>query len=173
MIPLAIILSAPALDFTLKRLFSLDTGATLIGVTVALTLSMVLSPVRLNLRGIALRMKPWNFTGIIIGMFLYLHVFQASDAGRLIGLIPLKPLVLAVLAGFLLGFVTGRVQLPASIVLPVYLATGQLITPVVFALIYISIYFGYITSPVHPCLVVTCEYFHVSVSYTHLRAHET
>ena len=161
--PLGIILCAPVLDFSLKRLFSLSTGATLIGVSTALLLSILLSRQRLDLGTIARRMRPWNFTGIIIGMFLYLHVFQTSDTGQLIGEIPLPPLVLSVLAGFILGIVTGRVQLPASIVLPVYLAAGEAITPIVFALIYISIYFGYITSPVHPCLIVTCEYFRVPI----------
>jgi len=98
-----------------------------------------------------------------LGMFLYLHVFQASDADSIIAGLPLPPLMLAVVAGFVLSICTGRVQLPASIVLPVYLATVEVITPTVFALIYIAIFFGYIISPVHPCLVVTCEYFNVSI----------
>jgi len=160
-VPLVIILSAPVLDFTLKRAFSLGTLATLIGVTTGLGLSLGLSRRKLALGKIFGQMKPWNFALIIIGMFLYLHIFQESDARNLIATLPLPPLILAVTAGFLLGVVTGRVQLPASIVFPVYLAAIDQVTPVVFALIYIGIYFGYIISPVHPCLVVTCEYFHV------------
>jgi len=123
LVPLVVVLAAPLLDFILKRLFSLGALATVIGVSTGLLLSIVFSPRHLDLRGITLRMKPWNFAGIIIGMFLYLHIFQASEARSLIAAIPLPPLLLAVIAGFLLGFVTGRVQLPASIVFPVYLAT--------------------------------------------------
>ena len=100
---------------------------------------------------------------IIVGMFLYLHIFQASNAGVLIARIPLPPLLLSVLVGFLLAMVTGRVQLPASIIFPIFLSATGPISPFVFALIYSSIYFGYIFSPVHPCLVVTCEYFHIPV----------
>lgn len=163
LLPLAIILSAPILDFTLKKALGIGSLATVVGVTAALTLSVLLSRVSLNARAIILRSKPWNFGLIIIGMFLYLNIFQASDAKSLIAGIPLPPLILAVVAGFLLGFFTGRVQLPASIVLPVYLSSMGTINPAIFAPIYISIFFGYITSPVHPCLVVTAQYFHVTI----------
>lgn len=159
--PLGIILIAPILDFGLKRLFSLGAVATVIGVTAGLLLSITLSPRKLDLRAIAGRMKPWNFAVIIIGMFLYLHIFQASEARSLIAALPLPPLMLAVTVGFALGFVTGRVQLPASIVFPVYMAAVEQVQLPVFALIYIAVYFGYMISPVHPCLVVTCEYFSV------------
>jgi hypothetical protein len=78
--------------------------------------------------------------------------------------------VLAAAGGFLLAFVTGRVQLPASIVFPVYLATVGQTTPLLFALIYTTTYFGYTISPIHPCLVVTCEYFRVPVKTVILRS---
>ncbi len=163
LIPLVIILSAPILDFLLKRLCGLGNLATLIGVSTGLTLSVVLSKNKLHLWQITRRMRPWNFGLIIIGMFLYLHIFQESDARNLIAMLPLPILTLSVTAGFVLGLVTGRVQLPASIVIPVYLAVVDQVTPFVFALIYLAIYFGYIISPVHPCLVVTCEYFHITI----------
>lgn len=163
MVPLAVILCAPALDFTLKRLFSIGTAATFIGVSCGLMLSMLLSQRRLNLKDIVIGMRPWNFALIILGMFLYLHIFQASDTGRIIAVLPLPPIVLSVTAGFVLSLFTGRVQLPASIIFPVYLAATEHITPFIFALIYIAIYFGYIISPLHPCLVVTCEYFRIPI----------
>jgi len=162
-VPLGIILTAPILDFVLKKGFGFGSLATLIGVACGLSLSIILSRKKLDLGSITRRMKPWNFALIILGMFLYLHVFQASNASDMIAALPLPPLVLAVTAGFLLGLLTGRVQLPASIVLPIYLASVPEMSPYLFALIYIAIYFGYIISPVHPCLIVTCEYFHISV----------
>jgi hypothetical protein len=163
MIPLTVILSAPLLDFILKKLFGLGNTATLIGVIVGLILSLVLSPVKLPLGALVKEMKPWNFAFIIIGMFLYLYIFEATDIGHIIAGLPLPPLLLAILAGFALGFLTGRVHLPGSIVFPVYLAAAGGITPFIFTLIYVAVYFGYIISPVHPCLVVTCEYFRVSI----------
>jgi len=161
LVPLTVILIAPGLDFGLKRIFSIDTSATLIGVCAAVALSIGFSRAKLDLKKITRQMKPWNFGLIIIGMFLYLHIFQESNVGGLIAGIPLPPLVVAVVGGFFLAALTGRVQLPASIIFPVFVGIAGHIGPFVFALIFVGIYFGYIISPVHPCLVVTCEYFHV------------
>jgi integral membrane protein (TIGR00529 family) len=163
LIPLMIIFSAPLVDFFLKKVFLLGNLSTVIAVIIGLSLSIILGRVKVDMGRLALKMKPWNFALIIIGMFYYLYIFQKSNASDLIAILPLPPLILSITAGFILGVATGRVQLPASIILPIYLSTGQLITPVVFALIYIAIFFGYVISPVHPCLVVTCEYFHVPV----------
>jgi integral membrane protein (TIGR00529 family) len=162
LMPLGIILIAPFLDFTLKKLFVLPFKeiATVIGVSAAFMLSYKLSRVNLDLKDIARKMKPWNFSLIILGMFTFLHIFQSSNVADLIASIPLPPATLCVVAGFILGVATGRVLLPASIILPVYATTGD-ITPVVFAIIYTSIFFGYVISPVHPCVCVTLEYFNV------------
>ncbi len=162
LIPLCIILIAPFLDFILKKIFAFHVKeiATLIGVSTAFILSWRLSRTKLNLKEISKKMKPWNFSLIILGMFIFLHIFQSSNVADLIASIPLPPATLCVVAGFILGFATGRVLLPASIILPVYLATS-VISPFAFAIIYTSIFFGYIISPVHPCVCVTIEYFNV------------
>lgn len=161
MLPLTIIFSAPLLDFVLKRTLAVGSLATLCGVSTALLLSMALSRKKLDMVKILRQMKPWNFSLIIVGMFLYLHIFQASDISIVIAALPLPPLVLAVTVGFSLGVLTGRVQLPASIILPVYLSTSLTIDAPHFAIIYTAIFFGFVISPVHPCLVVTGEYFRV------------
>ncbi|UCD19737.1 MAG: DUF401 family protein [candidate division WOR-3 bacterium] len=162
LMPLGIVLIAPALDFSLKKLVFLPVQelATVTGVGVAFVFSILLSRNRLDLIAIARKMKPWNFTLIIVGMFIFLNIFRASNAASAIASIPLPPLTLCVVAGFFLGVATGRVILPASIILPVYLSSAS-ITPVVFALIYTGIFFGYVISPVHPCVGVSVEYFNV------------
>jgi len=161
-LPLGIVLIAPVLDFSLKTYVTLPFSelATVVGVGTALICSIMLSRVELDLVNIAKKMKPWNFTLIIIGMFIFLNIFKASNAAALIGSIPLPPATLCVVAGFVLGLATGRVLLPASIILPVYLTFGT-ITPVLFALMYTGIFFGYMISPVHPCVGVSLEYFSV------------
>ncbi len=164
LLPMMIILSAPVLDFVLKRTLAIDSLATLCGVSTALVLSMAFSRSKLAMGRIIVRMKPWNFALIIIGMFLYLHMFQASDISTVIASLPLPPLVLAVTVGFLLGLLTGRVQLPASIILPVYMASAIALDAPHFAVIYVAIFFGFVVSPVHPCLVVTGEYFGVPLT---------
>ncbi len=164
LVPLGIILIAPFLDFTLKQIFVLPIKeiATVIGVSTSFILSWKLSRVHLNLTKIFKKMKPWNFSFIILGMFIFLHIFQSSNIAHLIASVPLSPATLCVVAGFILGFGTGRVLLPASIILPVYLITSPL-SPLTFTTIYTSIFFGYVISPVHPCVGVTLEYFNVSL----------
>jgi len=162
LIPLGIILIAPFLDFTLKKIFMLPIQeiATVIGVTTSFLLSWRLSPVNLNLQEISKKMKPWNFSLIILAMFIFLHIFESSDVAHLIASVPLSPATLCVVAGFILGFATGRVLLPASIILPVFLISSVL-SPLTFTIIYTSIFFGYVISPVHPCVGVSLEYFNV------------
>ncbi len=162
LMPLGIILSAPFIDFTLKKIVDLPVQeiATILGVCVAFILSWFLSTKKLNLIHIARQMKPWNFTLIILSMFVFLYIFQASNVADLIASIPLAPATLCVVAGFILGFATGRVLLPASIILPVYLTVSPL-SGLAFAIIYTSIFFGYVISPVHPCVAVSLEYFDV------------
>ena len=164
LLPLGVILSAPVMDFTLKKVITLPIPeiATLCGVTVAFVLALLVSTQKLALGAIARKMKPWNFSLIIIGMFIFLNIFKASSVAGLIAQIPLPPVTLAVVMGFALGIATGRVLLPASIIIPVYLTMGTM-TPVVFATVYTSIFFGYVISPVHPCVGVSLEYFSVSL----------
>lgn len=164
LVPVCVVLVAPVLDFSLKRFVSLPVNemATVAGVATAFIVSILVSRRRLDLISIARRMKPWNFTLIIIGMFIFLNIFRTSDAAKVIGSIPLPPLTLCVVAGFVLGVATGRIILPASIILPVYLAYA-VITPVVFAIVYSGIFFGYVISPVHPCVGVSIEYFNAGI----------
>ncbi len=164
LLPLFIILIAPVFDFLIKSLhiFKIKEIATLSGVLIALVLSIVLSQSRLDFKKIIGEMKPYNFFFIIIGMFLFLNIFKSTNAVEMIAAIPLPIATLGVVVGFLLGFATGRVLLPASIILPVYLTQAS-ITPASFALIYTAIFFGYVISPVHPCVGVSLVYFKVSL----------
>ncbi|MCK4352454.1 DUF401 family protein [candidate division WOR-3 bacterium] len=165
LLPLCIILLAPFLDFTLQKMFKFPIKeiATMIAVSSSLFLSWKLSNVKLNMKKIIVKMKPWNFVLIIIGMFVFLNIFEASNAAELIASLYLPEFVLCIIVGFILGLATGRVQLPASIVLPIYLVTYGSISLFTFSITYISIFFGYVLSPVHPCVSVSCEYFHIKI----------
>lgn len=164
-VPLCIILLAPLLDFILPRVFKLPVReiATVIGVLSSLILSWSMSRLKPNMCKVAKEMKPWNFTLIIIGMFVFLNIFKASDAAKLIAELSLSKVTLCIVVGFILGFVTGRIQLPASIVLPIYLTSFKIISPFIFGITYFSIFLGYLISPVHPCVSVSCEYFKIGI----------
>jgi hypothetical protein len=105
-------------------------------------------------------MKAWNFAFIIMGMFIFLEIFNASDAPRAISTLPLSRALLVVIAGGLLGVVTGRVNVPISIMLPI-LSTAAYpdINNITFTILFFSIFIGFLISPVHPCVSVSLEYF--------------
>ena len=164
--PLCVILAAPVIDFLILQFFNVDVRelALITGVGVSLFLAIYLSKLGAwDLGRVARKMKPWNFGLIIFGMFLFLAVFKGSGVSDLIVSLNLPLIVLCVGIGFLLGLVTGRIQVPASIVIPIYLgSTGvAAMSPWPFAMTYISIFLGYVISPVHPCISVSLEYFRV------------
>jgi integral membrane protein (TIGR00529 family) len=160
LIPLFIILIAPVLDFIFRLvgLFPVKEFGTLIGVATGFILSLIYSPAKINLTKVFNQMKPYKFSLIIIGIFFFLNVFKISGIDKLIAAIPFPPLILCIIGGFILGIGTGRVLLPSSIIFPIFLISGN-VTLIDFGLIYTSIFFGYVISPVHPCISVTCEYF--------------
>lgn len=165
-IPLGIILVAPIIHFSLMTAFDIKTNEIFLvfGVIVSLILGIFFGKIGSEKFKIAVKkMKPLKFSLIIIGMFLFLNIFKASDTPNEIASLELPTSIFIVTVGFLLGFVTGRVQLPVSIMLPIYIAKpgNDAITPLAFSIMYFAIFLGYVISPVHPCISVSLEYFNV------------
>ncbi len=110
--------------------------------------------------GVAKKMKVWRYPVMIFGMFFFLQVFIRSGMPEFISSLN-APMVLFLLISFLLGVGTGRVQLPASILFPIYM-TQHVLTVMPFfhfGLIYFAIFLGYLMTPIHPCLAYSIDYF--------------
>jgi hypothetical protein len=121
--PLTVIVIAPLLDFLIKALFPglVEEAATLVGVATSLTLVIVFGRIGLKeFYQIFRKSKPWDFALIIIGMMVFYNVFKASSIPELIAEVHITPEILCVVVGFLLGFATGRIQLPAAIIIPLF-----------------------------------------------------
>lgn len=164
LIPLFIILAAPLLDLLIKSLSTLPVAeiATAVGVSVSLTSAALVGRISLKgLAGIGKEMQAWKYALIILGMFTFLNVFTGSGAPELLAGLELPPIVLCIVVGFALGVITGRIQAPASIIIPIYLAGSSVMSPVAFALTFFSIFLGYVLTPIHPCISVSTEYFKV------------
>ncbi|MEA2104598.1 MAG: DUF401 family protein [Candidatus Cloacimonadota bacterium] len=164
LLPIIVIVSAPAIHLSLMTIFpKLMTEIPLIiGVVFSFFLSLFLGKMNLKkLLPISKKMKPWKFFLIIIGMFLFINIFQASNVSRIIANIVFSRHFLLIVIGAFLGFVTGRVQMPFAIVLPIYLSTTGFssIGYLTFATMFFAIYMGYIISPIHPCVSVSIEFF--------------
>ena len=165
LIPISILMVAPVIDFSIQRAFILKykSISTLVGVSMSLILAVKLSPKHIHYKKIITKMRPWEFGAIILGMFIFFNIFKVSPIADRIAGIEVSPITLSIWGGFLLGFATGRVQLPASIILPIYLTKSGNMSGFIFSLIYVSIFFGYVISPVHPCVAITVSYFKTSM----------
>lgn len=165
-LPLSIILIAPAIDFSISQLFDFEVRevSLVIAVFISLTLAIYISKIKKRgMKAVIRKMRPWRFSLIVLGMFVFLYIFIDSGVPELISDLSPSKLVLCVFIGFLLGFATGRIQLSLSIIVPIYMTNFALIAmePAVFAITYFSIFLGYLISPVHPCTTVSMEYFKV------------
>ncbi len=164
--PLTIIVIAPLLDFIIKAVFPdlIEEAATLIGVATSLTLVIAIGRIGLkDFCQISRKAKPWDFALIIIGMMVFYNVFDASSIPELIVEVQITPEVLCVVVGFLLGFATGRIQLPAAIILPLFATKFGAMTTPVFAIMFFSIFLGYVLTPVHPCVAFSTKFFRVDL----------
>ncbi len=162
--PIGIIIAAPLIHLLLMTLFPdiLTEIPLIICVSVSLVLAMLLGKMKpLDLISVIKKMKPLKYFLIIIGMFLFLNIFKASNISAIIGEIAIsKCFTIIVIAAFL-GFVTGRVQMPFAIALPIFYSRfgTDAMSYLLFAIMFFSTYMGYIVSPIHPCVSVSIEFF--------------
>jgi integral membrane protein (TIGR00529 family) len=165
-VPLVVLLLAPALDIVLKSVFDLPYSemSTAIGVGASLVLAVGIGRVGPSaLLGVFRAMRPWKFSLIIIAVFVFLNVFTASGAPESLAALALPPAVLTVGVALVLGFVTGRIETPASIVIPIYVMSYGSMSIPTFAVTYFAAFLGYLITPTHPCISVSLEYFSTSL----------
>ncbi|MHA1791342.1 MAG: DUF401 family protein [Promethearchaeota archaeon] len=168
--PLIVIITTPILDPIFRLLFNglsikLEYLSIFISISISLLLAWFWSGFsRTSALTILKYSKAWNFLLFMIFLFFFLNVFEDSGIASIIASYKLHPVVILVILGFVFGFITGRMNLPLVILIPIYLSTFAITTmPLLsFCVLYMSVYTGYILSPVHPCLSVTIEYFKVN-----------
>lgn len=161
-VPLGIILAAPIIDLILKMGFDLPVSeiGTAVGVICSLLLAMAVGRVRpKGLGPVFKRMRPWKYALIILAMFAFLNVFTTSGIPERIASMALPPVVLCVVIGALLGLITGRLQAPMAIIIPIFASAYGPMSAPAFALTYFAVFLGYAVTPIHPCISVSIEYF--------------
>jgi len=162
--PIGIIIAAPLIHLFLMTLFpGILTEITLIiGVSVSLILATILGKMKpSDLIPVIKKMKPLKYFFIIIGMFLFLNIFEASNMSAIIAKIAISKSFTIVFIAAFLGFVTGRVQMSFAIVLPIFYSRfgTDAMSYLLFAIMFFSTFMGYIVSPIHPCVSVSLEFF--------------
>ena len=103
---------------------------------------------------------------------LFLNIFTSSPASKAIAKIVFSKTFLIVGIGAFLGVITGRVQVPISILLPIYSTKfgAESMTYFVFAVMFFATFMGYMFSPLHPCLSVSVEYFNTDLKTFYSKA---
>lgn len=157
------IIIAPLIDFFGRLIFNVDVPEIylLIGLVISIFLALGISGISAsNIKAISKKMKIWRFPLLIFGMFWFLEVFKLSGVPVEISSLYL-PVFVFILIGFFLGFATGRIQLPISILIPIYLIQFSLSTMILsdFVFIYSAVFLGYLITPIHPCVSYSINYF--------------
>ncbi len=157
------IIIAPIIDFIARTFFNFSVPELflLVGLVFSIWIALRFGNINFSsVKNISKKMKIWRFPFIIFSMFLFLEVFILSGAPEEIASLNLT-VFLFILIGFFLGFATGRIQLPISILVPIYLVQYAVLTMSIldFVFIYTSIFLGYLITPIHPCVAYSTEYF--------------
>jgi len=157
------IIIAPIIDLIGRTIFNLYVPELflLVGLFISIWIALRFGKMNVsNMVSISRKMKIWRFPLIIFSMFLFLEVFILSNAPEEIASVNLS-VFLFILIGFFLGFATGRIQLPISILIPIYLVQYSVLTMSLldFVFIYTSIFLGYLLTPIHPCVAYSTEFF--------------
>ena len=157
------ILIAPIIDFIGRTIFNIPVPELFLlgGLVLSIWLALRFGEMKFSsVKTISKKMRIWRFPLIIFSMFMFLEVFILSGAPEEIASVNLSVFLL-ILIGFFLGFATGRIQLPISILIPIYIAQFVGITmPLLdFIFIYTASFLGYLLTPIHPCVAYSTEYF--------------
>jgi integral membrane protein (TIGR00529 family) len=157
------IIIAPLIDFFGRTFFPqiVPEIFLVVGLCISLVVGLKFSNMKLiNISKIAQKMKIWRFPLLIFAMFWFLEIFIRSGVANEIGNLNLS-FFLFILIGFFLGFATGRIQLPLSILIPIYLVQYTIFPMPLMELIflYCSIFLGYLITPIHPCVAYSTNYY--------------
>ncbi|MEF8873197.1 MAG: DUF401 family protein [Candidatus Thermoplasmatota archaeon] len=163
--PMAVLLIAPVVWAVLSYGVGIAEHLENVFVMMAVGLSLILAIILIEdskketLKEAAEEMKPWNFMILILALYFFINVFHSSGIEGMIAALEVPGPVLLVGIGFLLGFGTGRIMVPASILAPIYIATAGSFSLWAFQAMYVAVFAGYIVTPVHPCISISLEYF--------------
>ncbi len=166
--PTTIILSAPLLHILLLNIFQPKDPESVLLIAVSFTFFLLIFWGKVTFPIIKkswITIKPWKFSLLLMMMFYFIHIFQRTQIVQEVANLTYPMYVLIIPITFIFSFLTGRIQTAVALILPIFFAKyGQgSMTPQIFAIFYFSMFIGYIISPLHVCLLVTIEYFNVSM----------
>ncbi|MFO7843300.1 MAG: DUF401 family protein, partial [Bacteroidales bacterium] len=163
--PMGVLLMAPVVWGVLSYAVDIPERFENVVVVIAVSMSLLFAVYLIKnsrksiIKKAAEEMKPWNFMILVFSLYFFINVFHSSGIDVMIEDLAVPGIVLLVGFGFLLGFGTGRIMLPAGILAPIYITTAGSFSLWAFQAMYVAIFAGYIVTPVHPCISISIEYF--------------
>lgn len=155
-----IIVSAPLISYmnissTRALLLSIPIGIISLIIIDRIPLRKSISLIK---KGISIR-----FALAIVTIMIFREFFSQSELMETLRKLPLSslhPFLLLIFIPLLLGFATGHNLIAISLSYPILEPLSHLGSKAIFSsIIYMATFMGYLFSPVHLCVVVTCEYF--------------
>jgi integral membrane protein (TIGR00529 family) len=139
--------------------------ATIVGIIVLTVLS------KMNLEVFAKPFKNWGIYGITLaayGAFLLRNVMKAAGISAIFKTFvangSLDIILLLTVIPALLGFLTGSPTGGISISVPILVDVLPSFSPKTAALLFMSVYLGYVIAPTHLCFTFTADYFKCPLS---------
>jgi len=105
----------------------------------------------------------WKLPFAIIGVMSLRRMFEYSNAVSAI--LPymkaagLPTVVFLIIISWVVGLATAMPTAGIAVIFPIALAMMEELTPVVVSILYLTMVFSYLISPMHLCLVLTVEYY--------------
>ena len=130
----------------------------------------------MNISKILKKGLSWNFPMIIFGIMTFRRMIKVSGAADILSNVietsSMPAIVIIILIPFIFGIITGynygAISLSYPIIEPLFPLVGANMVAIT-SLIFTSSLVGYIISPLHLCVVVSCEYFKTDLSKVYKR----
>ena len=152
---------SPIVLVVFSNILGVDMG---IGLAIGVAFVLVMNRVRPRRAAALLRRGfDWRLPFAIIGVMCFRYMMETSGAVSTVlpyveatGL-PTTPLLIAI--AWTVGLATAMPTAGIAIIIPIAIVMAENLTPILTSLIYLTMIFSYLISPMHLCLVLTVEYY--------------
>lgn len=116
----------------------------------------------------------WKLPLAIIGVMSLRHMIEYTEAVSAIlpymKVTGLPTIALLIMIDWVIGLATAMPTASIAVILPLALEMIEKITPIIISLLYLTMIFSYLISPMHLCLILTVEYYksHLQIVYRKL-----
>ena len=151
---------SPIVLVILLNILGADMG---IALAVGVAFTLVMNKVGPRRAALSLRRGfDWRLPFAIIGVMCFRYMMEISGAVSTlipyVGATGLPTTLLLIATAWIVGLATAMPTAGIAIIIPIATAMAGNLTPILTSLVYITMIFSYLVSPMHLCLILTVEY---------------